>query len=382
MLTKLVNSPAILNGLPHACSTVLLNKTRLSSKMYSTSLLIDLPIAGYVGMGTGALAIGTVLFALARYKVSHPDQYLVRTGLGISDMTISKTGFQWPFQGASFISMRPINYSFTLDAMSNQMMEFMLPGSFTIGPKNDPESLKKYSRYLLGDKPDGIDVLVKGVIEGETRVLAAQMSLDEIFSDRSAFKEKIIKNIQGELDKYGLEILNANIKELQDKPGSQYFSLRRQKTCSEAEGKARIDTSEAKKIADIGEKLRNAETRKEVAEYEAQAVEKENECKKRIYESNTKLSIAASELNRQTEIAKVEAEKLSKIRESELQKELELRHIGQETEYLRAQNMSKAQVSAETAVKDAEGQQKATEIIADATLYKQTKRSSRYCFYL
>jgi len=353
-----------------------------STKLYESDIFHTLLTSTMYG--SAALGIATLLaFPLFRYKISSSDQYLVRTGLGIKDMKISKTGMRWPFQEFRYIDMRPNNYTFNLQAMSSQKMEFVLPGVFTIGPKDDFESLIKYSRYLLDDdqsenKIKGkshIDSLVEGIIEGETRVLAAQMTIDEIFSDRATFKSKIIKNVQEELDQFGLLIFNANIKELQDTPGSEYFTFLRQKTKSEAEGNARIDTSEAKKNADIGVKQRELETRKQVAEYEALAIEKENENKKKIVESNALLSIVQADTSRKVQIANIEADKNAKIREVELQMEVEQRNILQETEHKRSVELSKAIVNAEKEIKTAEGEKRSKEINADALLYQKTKEA-------
>ena len=56
-------------------------------------------------IGLTACAIGGgAMFAINRYKVAEPSQYLVRTGLGIKDIKISKTGIHWPFQKYKFIS--------------------------------------------------------------------------------------------------------------------------------------------------------------------------------------------------------------------------------------------------------------------------------------
>ena len=53
---------------------------------------------GIVGAAAGLAALPAVAWLASRYRVSRPDQYLVRTGLGIPDIKISKQGFQWPFQ--------------------------------------------------------------------------------------------------------------------------------------------------------------------------------------------------------------------------------------------------------------------------------------------
>ena len=50
-------------------------------------------------MGVGVtLVVGAAVFLATRYKVSKPEQFLVRTGLGIRDMSISRTGIVFPFQ--------------------------------------------------------------------------------------------------------------------------------------------------------------------------------------------------------------------------------------------------------------------------------------------
>lgn len=325
--------------------------------------------------------IAAAAFAAYRYRISQPDEYLVRTGLAIKDIKVSKQGFQWPFQTYKFIEMHPVNYTFELQAMSIEKMEFVLPGVFTIGPKDDPESIKRYVKLLptSADHPDEnknrIDVLVKGVLEGETRILAAQMTIEEIFNDRKAFKEVLIKNVQNEMDQFGLQIYNANIKEMTDSAGSEYFSFLRQKKRSEAENRAKVDVSEAKKVGDIGQKEREAMTRQQVAAFEAETVLMENKRRQDIELSNAELAVVHAAASQKTQIANIEADKMAQIREAELQKEVEQRRISMETEKLRASDMSRAQVYAEINMKEAEGKAKALEIEAIAKLFAKQKEA-------
>lgn len=352
------------------------NRTRRANirQMKYDHHLSNIRCANYQSQATkrnfGTTAVGVVMsssvgvasiatFAFYRFKVAPSDKYLVMTGLGIKDIKITKKGFQWPFQTYKYLNMRPNNYTFHLNAMSNEKMEFILPGVFTIGPKDEIASLENYSRYLLEDRdpndPHSLDELVRGIIEGETRSLSAQMTIEDIFKDRVVFKETIIDNVQKELDQFGLKIFNANIKELEDAKGSEYFQFMRQKTRSEAEGKAIIDTSEARKKADIGKKEREIISRMEIAKFEAQAVEVENLSKQNIANSCADLNIVAADAEKRTNIAKIEAEKAALKREAELQKEVEEKNILQEIERLRALNMSKAHVDAEILIRNAEG---------------------------
>ena len=84
-------------------------------------------------------------------------------------------------------------------ARTRALIPFRLPAVFTIGPENEPLSLKKYAMLLTGEA-DGTPVraksgptatgrshvqdIVKGIIEGETRVIVSSMTMEEIFRER------------------------------------------------------------------------------------------------------------------------------------------------------------------------------------------------------
>jgi len=110
--------------------------------------------------------------------------------------------------------------------MSAEKLEFNLPAVFTIGPKDEPKALERYAKLLAANdkNSDHVKELVRGIIEGETRVIAAAMTMEEIFQERRGFKDQVIKNVQAELDQFGLFIYNANVKQLQDTQGSEYFA--------------------------------------------------------------------------------------------------------------------------------------------------------------
>lgn len=351
---------------------------------------------------------GLILFAMHRYRISKPNEYLVRTGLGIKDILVSKQGFQFPFQTYAFISMNPETYAFDLHGMSNEKMEFVLPAVFTIGPKDDLEAISKYAKLIMENpaasthinlkiggfnydrffagsdteaaseksQPSRQETLIRGIIEGETRLQAARMTIEQIFNDKKAFKDHIIENVQKELDQFGLVIRSANIKDLQDAVGSEYFSCMRQKKRSEAANTAKVDIAEEEKKGDIGQKNREAETRQRVADLESETVARENTAQEGIERSNAALSIVQSTAFRDKELARIEAENATKMRDVELTRAVEERRIALETERLRACEMSKAQVAAETHIKDAEGRANALRLEADAALYQKEKEAA------
>jgi len=137
-----------------------------------------------------SLVGGTVAFLFTRYKTSRPNEWLVKTGLLVEDMEIKKKFFQLPFQNIQRIEVTPANYHLSINSMSKEKMEFKFPIVFTLGPKVDNDSLTKYARFMLNlnDK----EAVIKGIIEGESRALAANISIEEIFAGRNDFKNNII----------------------------------------------------------------------------------------------------------------------------------------------------------------------------------------------
>ena len=116
------------------------------------------------------------------------------------------------------ISISPFDFSLNLQAMTIEKLQFALPAVFTIGPDNSIDSLKKYALLLSAEAEKSgaslnkvtssshVQDIVKGIIEGETRVIVSSMTMEEIFKERLVFKQKVIDNVQNELDQFGLRM--------------------------------------------------------------------------------------------------------------------------------------------------------------------------------
>lgn len=191
------------------------------------------------------------------YQVAAPDEYLAITGMSVKTVKITKATWVWPFQRAIKFSVQPHDYAMNLQAMTKEKLQFLLPVVFTVGPnvnkrgansrgaaedheeseahgvpsihsqEDRGDALMKYAMLLTdtaakkGDNTNQfLENIVKGIIEGEVRVLVSSMTMEEIFTEREEFKRKIFRNIQSELDQFGLKIYNANVKELRDAPNS------------------------------------------------------------------------------------------------------------------------------------------------------------------
>ncbi|KEF63326.1 flotillin [Exophiala aquamarina CBS 119918] len=324
------------------------------------------------------------------YHISDASEYLVVTGAGVEDVRIVKKAFVYPWQRVARISVSPFDFSLNLQAMTIEKLQFALPAVFTIGPDNKPEALKKYALLLSGN-PDGtpgnstrkagevivptqrghVQDIVKGIIEGETRVIVSSMTMEEIFKERQVFKQKVIENVQKELDQFGLCIYNANVKELQDTPGSEYFAFLSRKAHEGASNQARIDVAEARMRGEIGEAGKKGHTKQEISKIEAETAVLETKRKADKAQADAELTNKQTDLDMGIQIAQIRARRAAEARDAELQKDVEMKKAATELERLRAKDLVRAQISKETAQQDADAQFYRESKSADAKAYAE-----------
>nr|GMD42595.1 flotillin-like protein 4 [Ipomoea batatas] len=334
------------------------------------------------------------------YKVASASEYLVITGVGITDIKISKKAWVLPGQSSTVFDVSPVNYTFEVQAMSAEKLPFILPAVFTIGPRVDDESsLLKYAKLISPhDKlSHHVKELVQGIIEGETRVLAASMTMEEIFRGTKEFKQEVFEKVQLELNQFGLLIYNANVKQLVDVPGHEYFSYLGQKTQMEAANQAKIDVAEARMKGEIGSKSREGQTLQNAARIDAEtkiiSTQRQGEGKKEeikvktevkifenlreaeVAEANSDLAKKKAGWAKEAEVAEVEAKKAVALRDAELQKEVERMNALTVTEKLKAEFLSKASVEYETKVQEANWELYKKQKAAEAYLYQKEKEA-------
>ncbi|CBI36454.3 unnamed protein product, partial [Vitis vinifera] len=265
-----------------------------------------------------------------------------------------------------------------VQAMSAEKLPFILPAVFTIGPQvEDQEKVLLYAKLLSShDKQSNhVNELVQGVIEGETRVLAASMTMEEIFKGTKEFKKEVFEKVQLELNQFGLLIYNANVKQLVDVPGHEYFSYLGQKTQMEAANQAKVDVAEARMKGQVGEKLRDGQTRQNAAKIDAETkiikMQREGEGEKET--ANAELATKKAGWTRLAQLAEVEASKAVDLRTAELQSEVERKNALTRTEKLKAEFLSKASVEYDIKVQEANWELYKNQRAADAVAYEKQK---------
>jgi flotillin len=257
--------------------------------------------------------------------------------------------FVWPLiQGCSFLDLTPRSIHIPLKgALSHQNIRVNVPSTFTVAIGLVSELMNNAAIRLLDLDHKGIESMATEIIIGQLRLTVASLRIEEINQDRERFLDSIKKNIEPELHKIGLTLLNVNITDITDE--SEYIDSIGKKASATAVNQAKVDVAEQEKQGDIGKSLAEKDRRVSVASYNAEAVKGENESKAQVALTNAILAEKEAEASQRSEIAKQNAE-------AEIQK---ARALAQ-TEFLEAdqivpQEIKKKKIKIEA---DAEAQRK------------------------
>ena len=216
--------------------------------------------------------------------------------------------FVWPLiQGCAFLDLTPRTIHIPLKgALSHQNIRVNVPSTFTVAVGLIPEIMNNAAVRLIDLDHRGIELMATEIIIGQLRLTVASLNIEEINQDRERFLESIKKNIEPELHKIGLTLLNVNITDITDE--SEYIESIGKKAAATAVNQAKVDVAEQEKQGDIGKSLAERDRRVSVAAFNAEAVRGENSSKAEIALTNASLSEKEAEATRRSQVAKQHAE--------------------------------------------------------------------------
>ena len=174
-----------------------------------------------------AILVAVILFTfigiLSRYRKCKSDEVLVVYGKTGGDKKSAKlyhggAAFVWPIiQGYEFLSMKPLQIDCKLTgALSAQNIRVDVPTTITVAISTDPEVMQNAAERMLGLTMDDKQNLITDVVYGQMRLVIADMTIEELNSDRDKFLSKVKDNIDTELRKFGLYLMNINISDIRD----------------------------------------------------------------------------------------------------------------------------------------------------------------------
>ncbi len=216
--------------------------------------------------------------------------------------------FVWPLiQGCAFLDLTPRTIHIPLKgALSHQNIRINVPSTFTVAVGLTPEIMNNAAVRLLDLDHRGIESMATEIIIGQLRLTVASLRIEEINGDRERFLEAIKKNIEPELHKIGLTLLNVNITDITDE--SEYIESIGKKASATAVNQAKVDVADQEKQGDIGKAMAEKERRVSVASFNADAVKGENESKAEVALTNANLAEKEADASRRSQVAKQAAE--------------------------------------------------------------------------
>lgn len=215
--------------------------------------------------------------------------------------------FVWPLiQESQYLDLTPMTINIPLKgALSLQNIRINVPSTFTIAIDTDSDAMSNASVRLLGLASNEIEKMATEIIFGQLRLTVASLTIEEINQDRERFLLAIRNNIEPELKKVGLTLINVNITDITDE--SDYIESIGKKAAATAVNQAKIDVAEQTKLGEVGSAAAEKERRIQVAKYNAEAVEGENTAKAKIAHYDADLAEQKASAQQKGEVAQQKA---------------------------------------------------------------------------
>ena len=231
---------------------------------------------------------------LSRYRKCPSDKILVIYGKVGSDKNGQARSAKCVHGGAAFImpiiqsyqfmDLTPISINVDLkNALSKQNIRVDVPSRFTVGISTEPGIMQNAAERLLGLRMNEIQELAKDIIFGQLRLVVATMEIEEINNDRDKFLVAVSNNVEIELKKIGLRLINVNVTDINDESG--YIEALGKEAAAKAINNAKKSVAEKDRDGEIGQANAQRDQRIQVAAANALAIKGENESKIEVAQS-------------------------------------------------------------------------------------------------
>lgn len=265
------------------------------------------------------VAFSLIIWICSRYKKCPSDKIMViygkvgknRDGTERSAKCIhGGASFVIPvFQSYEFLDLTPISIQVDLkNALSRQNIRIDVPSRFTVGISTEPGVMQNAAERLLGLQLSEIQELSRDIIFGQLRLIIATMDIEEINTDRDKFLAAVSSNVETELKKIGLRLINVNVTDISDESG--YIVALGKEAAAKAINDAKRSVAEQDRDGSIGEANARMDERIKVSEADSVAIQGENDAKMKIAMSEAALKEKQAEALRiATAAEKIQAAK-------------------------------------------------------------------------
>ena len=325
-------------------------------------------IGGIVALIVTAVILVLIIIILlaTRFKKCPSDKVMVIYGahLGKTEDGTPRSSkcihggaaFIIPFiQSYSFLDLTPISIQVDLkNALSRQNIRIDVPSRFTVGISTEPGVMQNAAERLRSLPLNEIQRLAEDIIFGQLRLIIATMDIEEINTNRYKFLESVSINVEGELKKIGLRLINVNVTDINDESG--YIEALGKEAAAKVINDAKKSVAEKNRDGSIGEANANKDERIQVAAANSEAIEGENRSKVLISQSNAKLREAEAEANRLAEAAESVAQARANEEAYKAERQAEAERAKRERATLEADVIVNAEIEKQKAEIEAEAE--------------------------
>lgn len=243
--------------------------------------------------------IVVVLFFALGYIKAPPDTAIIISGLAKKRrILIGRAGFRIPFFeriDRLSLSVMQVDIKTSEAVPTNEFINVMVDGVANIKISSDPKLIELAAENLLGKTRQELISLITQVLEGNMREIVGSVGLKEMVQDRQGVALKIKENVEPDMARLGLEVVNFNIQNFCDAAGT-------------IENMGIDNVEQIRKNAQIAKAnaQRDIAIATSEAQEEANAVKVEREI--RIAEQNAQLAIQQAEMQIRADTKRAEAD--------------------------------------------------------------------------
>lgn len=212
-------------------------------------------------IGASVLFVFILIITLfRRYKRCPSDRVMVvfgKIGTGPDGHRSAKcihggAAFIWPvLQDFSFMDLTPISIEVNLTgALSRQNIRVDVPSRFTVAISTESGVMENAAERLLGLQQQQVHDLAKDIIFGQLRLVVATMDIEEINNNRDKFLANVSANVEAEMKKIGLKLINVNVTDIKDESG--YIEALGKEAAAKAINEAKKSVAEQEKLGETG----------------------------------------------------------------------------------------------------------------------------------
>ena len=320
-------------------------------------MLNFLPDSSLFILAVGAVIILILLILFSGYVKAPPDQAYIISGLKKdSRVLIGRAGIKIPFLerlDRLYLGQMTVDIKTEQSVPTNDFINVNVDAVAKVRISPTAEGIKLAAKNFLNKKAMDITMDLQDSLQGNMREIIGTLSLKEINTDRDSFSDQVMSKASKDMDKLGIEILSCNIQNVTDENGL-------------IKDLGADNTSRIKKDAAIAK----AQADRDIAIAQAEADKSANDARviaqTEIAQKNNELAIKKSELQKNADTKKAEADPAYEIQKQEQQKTIQTATVNaQIAKAEREAELRKQQVAIQQQFLEAEINKK-----ADAERYK------------